>query len=93
VLSRRWLEVGMSKQPLPSLANERLVPVDEPPFRAAPVAVPDTVPPKADARVAVYAKISQETSERLRVAVFKFRRERQDILEEALVNWLRERGI
>jgi hypothetical protein len=43
--------------------------------------------------VAVYAKISQETSERLRVAVFKFRRERQDILEEALMNWLRERGI
>ena len=86
----------MSKQPLPSLANERLVPVDEPQFKAAPmppVAVPDTVPPKQDARVAVYAKISQETSERLRVAVFKFRRERQDILEEALVNWLRERGI
>jgi hypothetical protein len=75
----------MTKKPLPSLAS---VPVTAP-AEPAPVtpAAPTIVP-----RESLHVRIPVQTAERVREAAFRLRRDKQDITDEALREWLARAG-
>jgi len=68
----------MTKTPVPSLAS---VPVTAPVEPAPPAAAPPH-------RESLHVRIPAETVERVRVAAFRLRRDKQDIADEALREWL-----
>ena len=72
----------MSKKPVPSLAS---VPV------AAPASAAATPPPAGapgGMRESLHVRIPAETVERVREAAYRTRRDKQDIADEALREWL-----
>ena len=74
------------KEPLPNLSSVRIAAIDEPDAR--PVR-----PPKRDTRVAIYAKIPEPVAEGLRDAEYRLRMARQDIITEALREWLERNRV
>lgn len=73
------------KKPVPSLAS---VPV------TAPGEAPATPPrPARPARESLHVRVTVETAERVREAAHRLRREKQEITEEALIEWLAARGL
>lgn len=67
------------------------------PVTASDIAAPaETIPTTAEAeaapapalRVSLNMRVAPETAERVRVAAFKLRRQKQDICEAALRDWL-----
>ena len=75
----------MTKKPVPSLIS---VPVTAPAEPMAPIAAP-TKP----RRESFHVRISADTLERVREAAHRLRRDKQDIAEEALNEWLTARGL
>lgn len=59
------------------------------PQRPSPEMVP---PPTEEPRTALTVRLPLSTQERLREAAFRTRREKQAIVDEALIAWLGERG-
>ncbi len=75
----------MTKRPLPSLAT---VPVTAPAEGAAPV-----VPETTVRRESLHVRLPAETVERIREASHRLRRDRQDIADEAIREWLLARNF
>lgn len=59
------------------------------PRRPAPEAAP---PPIEEVRTALTVRLPMNTQERLREAAHRTRREKQSIVDEALIAWLNEHG-
>ena len=76
----------MMKQPVSSLAT---VPVVAPVENTAPPA--PTTPPVR--RESLHVRLPVETVDRVREAAHRLRRERQDIADEALREWLAARNF
>jgi hypothetical protein len=76
----------MSKQPVSSLAT---VPVIAPAESAAPAA-PSSPPVR---RESLHVRLPVETVDRVREAAHRLRRDRQDIADEALREWLAARSF
>ncbi len=73
----------MSKQPVSSLA---IVPV------VAPAETTNVVAAAPVQRESLHVRLPTETVNRVREAAHRLRRERQDIADEALREWLTARG-
>jgi hypothetical protein len=75
----------MAKTPVPSLASVQVTA----PTETAPVAAP----PPTIQRESLHVRLPIETVERVREAAHRLRRERQEIADEALREWLTARGF
>ena len=75
----------MTKKPVPSLTT---VPVAAPPEEPLPAS--EAGPPR---RESLHVRLPAETVERVRLAAFKLRREKQDLADEALREWLHRHGF
>ncbi len=77
-------------------AAEPAPPPPEPAPAAPPARVrrPETAPPPVEEpRTALTVRLPLTTQERLREAAFRTRREKQAIVDEALGEWLEQRGF
>lgn len=80
----------MAKIPIPSLASVPLTPLAE----ATPMVEPMAVSmPSAQRRESLHVRIPAETVDRVREAAHKLRRDKQDIADEALREWLGRQGF
>jgi len=80
----------MAKTPIPSLAS---VPVTAP-AEGAPLAAPKhAFAPPAQRRESLHVRIPVETVDRVREAAHRLRRDKQDIADEALREWLGRQGF
>jgi len=75
----------------PAYLPQESRPPTEPGRRRPPPAV--VAPPAEEVRTALTVRLPVSTQERLREAAHRTRREKQAIVDEALLAWLEERGF
>lgn len=73
------------KKPVPSLTSVPVTPPVEAPAASARPAKP--------VRESLHVRVTLETAERVREAAHRLRRDKQDIAEEALLDWLAAHGL
>jgi hypothetical protein len=79
------------KKPVSSLSVVPVVAPDEPATPASMATIPTTAQPAR--RESLHVRLPAETVDRVREAAHRLKRERQDITDEALREWLSARNF